>query len=232
MADGEELLEAETSAETVGEAKWLALRELERRHPGVDRDRVTFEVLSEGERGLLGVGTAPARVVARVAADAVKEPAVLTPDRTDVASVVRTALERISDALGAECQAEVLEDDAAVKASLSGPGVGLLIGKRGRTIDALQYVIGAIAYRAQAEPRKPVVIDAAEYRGRREARLADLAARAAERARATGEPVALEPMTSVERKLVHTSLQDAPGVETRSEGDEPNRYVVIAPAGD
>jgi spoIIIJ-associated protein len=231
-----EPLELEIAGETVGEAKWLALRELERMHPGLDRDLVRFEVLSEGERGLLGVGTSPARVVARLDSpppappvEAPPEPATPSESYSPAAELVCEVVERITAAIGADCRIDVREEDETVFATVSGRGVGLLIGRGGRTIDAVQYLVSAAAHRRWGESAKTVEIDAASYRQRRRVRLAALARRSAERAVARGEPVALEPMTPVERKLVHVTLQDVPGVETRSEGEEPSRYVVIAP---
>ena len=120
------------------------------------------------------------------------------------------------------------EDDDSLVATLSGPDLGLVIGKHGQTIDALQYLANAMLWRGQ-EDRKSVVVDAAGYRERRRASLEQLAERAAAEARASGQPVSLEPMTAVERKIVHLYLQEREGVETASEGTEPNRYVVVNP---
>jgi spoIIIJ-associated protein len=92
-------------------------------------------------------------------------------------------------------------------------------------------VTSVVAYRTFGEDRKGVVVDAAGYRERRRATLESLALRSAEQARSSGRPVELEPMTSIERRIVHLCLQDEPGVRTRSEGDEPYRYVVVE-AGD
>jgi spoIIIJ-associated protein len=96
-------------------------------------------------------------------------------------------------------------------------------------IDALQYLANAIAHRAVGEERRRIVIDAAGYRARRASTLEALARRSAEQAAATGRPVELEPMSSVERRIVHESLKDDPEVETESEGTEPHRYVVVLP---
>jgi spoIIIJ-associated protein len=123
----------------------------------------------------------------------------------------------------------VSEDEESVVASCSGPDLGLLIGKRGQTIDALQYLVNAILFRGQVEDRKPIVVDAAGYRARRRASLDALAVRTAERVLATGDPVELDPMTAVERKIVHVRLKEYPGVKTTSEGTEPNRFVVVLP---
>src|SRR5262249_12758704 len=111
-----------------------------------------------------------------------------------------------------------------------GSDLGVLIGRHGQTIDAVQYLVNAVAYRRWSE-RRPVVVDASGYRSRREATLGALAARSAQRAIATGEPGELEPLSPSERKIVHLRLQDHPGVETTSEGREPSRYVVIRPTG-
>jgi spoIIIJ-associated protein len=221
----------EATGETVGEAKWAALRELERLVPGLDRDAVRFEVVTEGERGLLGVGYTPAKVVAAAAApDAPATPApTRTPrdDETDDETAVRELLERVATAIAASCTVTVAERDDSLVATLGGADLGLLIGRHGQTIDALQYLANALAHRRGSERR--VVVDAAGYRARRETALHALAQRSAERATATGSPVSLEPMTAVERKVVHEFLKEDPEVETASEGSEPNRYVVVLP---
>ena len=227
----EDLRQVEATGETVGEAKWNALRELEQRAPGLDKAAVRFEVVSEGERGLLGVGYAPARVIASVDADAVSsapagEPAV---DEGDLAASLRELLTEITQAAGVHCRIEISEDDEAVTASLVGGELGLLIGRHGQTIDAIQYLANVIAWRELGEGRKDVVVDAAGYRERRRETLEALALRSADRARSSGESVDLEPMSSIERRIVHLRLKEVDGVSTRSEGEEPYRYVVVEP---
>jgi spoIIIJ-associated protein len=222
--------QVEATGETVGEAKWQALRELERLVPGLDKSAVRFEVLSEGERGLLGVGYAPARVTATVDAAAMSAaPPPASGEESPLAADLRDLLGRIVAALGVDCRIDVGEDDEAVTASLAGGDLGLLIGRHGQTIDAIQYLASAVAYRTYGDDRKEVVVDAAGYRDRRRETLEALAVRSAQRAASTGEPVELEPMSSIERRIVHLRLQDEPGVSTRSEGDEPYRYVVVEP---
>jgi spoIIIJ-associated protein len=224
-----EELRVEAEGETVGEAKWAALRELELRAPGLDRDTVRFEVLSEGERGLLGVGYAPARVVASLDADGTRARA---PERDEspLEQLVRELVEHVATAAGVACRVEVVEDDERITAVCAGPDLGLLIGRHGQTIDALQYLANAIVARQSDGPRKEVVVDAAGYRERRREVLEALAVRSAEQALASGSPVELEPMTAIERKVVHLRLEGYPGVETTSEGAEPNRYVVVLPS--
>jgi len=219
-------LTVEATGETVGEAKWSALRELEQRHPGLDKSAVRFEVVSEGERGLLGVGYAPARVVAAVPADAIGTAPV---DEEGVAGDMRGLVARIVAVLGVEARVDVHEDDGTITITCSGPDVGLLIGRHGQTIDAVQYLLNAAAHRMQGDERKDVVVDAAGYRERRRATLESLAVRTAQEVISTGTRVELEPMTAVERKVVHLRLQDYDGVGTTSEGTEPNRFVVVLP---
>jgi spoIIIJ-associated protein len=221
-------LQVEATGETVGEAKWHALRELEQLAPGLDKATVHFEVVSEGERGLLGVGYAPARVVATADASAAEAaPSEPAGADSDLVSSVRELLVKITTGVGVRARVDVAEDDEAVTASLAGDDLGLLIGRHGQTIDAIQYLANVIAWREHGEGRKDVVIDAAGYRERRRETLEALAMRSAEQAKSTGEPVELEPMSSIERRIVHLRLQDEDGVSTRSEGEEPYRYVVV-----
>jgi spoIIIJ-associated protein len=219
--------EVEATGETVGEAKWSALRELERRFPGIDKSSVSFAVLSEGERGLLGVGYAPARVIAK--AGTVPDPVEGADEEPDSpAARLRELLDRVCAALGAPVRIDIREDDELLAATLTGPDLGLVIGKRGQTIDAIQYLATAIVFRG-LDDRKSILVDAAGYRDRRRATLEQQADRAAGEAIAGGGSVALDPMSAVERKIVHLHLQERDDVETASEGNEPNRFVVVRP---
>ena len=223
-----EALQVEATGETVGEAKWSALRELEKLQPGIDKAAVRFQVVSEGERGLLGVGYAPARVIATVDATKVAT-AVPAEEETESACRAREVLERILAAIGVRARLELRETEEEITATFVGRELGLVIGKHGQTIDAVQYLVNAIAARGEGGEHKPVVVDAAGYRARRQASLDALALRSAERAVSSGRPVVLDPMTAVERKVIHLRLREFPGVATRSEGAEPNRHVVVEP---
>jgi len=219
--------EVEATGETVGEAKWSALRQLERRFPGIDKSAVSFAVLSEGERGLLGVGYAPARVIAK--AGAVPPPAEAGDEEPDSpAARLRELLDHVCTALGAPVRIEIHDEEEQLTATLTGPDLGLVIGKRGQTIDAIQYLATAIVFRGMDE-RKSIVVDAAGYRDRRRATLEQQADRAASDAVAAGEAVALDPMSAVERKIVHLHLEEREDVETASDGNEPHRFVVVRP---
>lgn len=240
----------EGTGETVGEARWAAIRELERRYPGLDKDTVDVQVLSEGERGLMGVGREPARVLARLtvvpdpAAAPVRPPR--RPERKPVrrarveepalpraegpeADRVREVLDAICGGIGLDVAVVVGQGPDGLVATVEGDDLGLLIGKHGHTIDAVQYLVNAIVLRGTGDGQ-PIVVDAQGYRRRREAVLRDTAERAAQEALATGGPVSLEPMSSAERKIVHLALQDRPDVVTESGGREPQRCVVVRPA--
>jgi spoIIIJ-associated protein len=219
------VVSVEATGETVGEAKWAALRELESLVPDLDRDSVDFQVVSEGERGLLGVGFSPAHVIASIPADAAGSAELDVEDEGATGS--REIVERITAAIGADVSIAASERDGVVTVTCSGPDVALVIGKHGQTIDAIQYLANAIT-RAEGGDRE-VVVDASGYRARRTATLEGIARRTAQRVAATGRRAELEPMTPVERKIVHEALKDDPGVETASEGSEPNRYVVVLP---
>jgi spoIIIJ-associated protein len=224
-------LTAEATGETVGEAKWAALRELERRHPGLDKASVQFEVVAEGERGILGVGYEPARVVAHLPAEAAAAAAAAEPaaDEGGQAGEARALVAHIVETLGVDADVVVHEESETIVVTCSGPDVGLLIGRHGQTIDSIQYLLNVIAYRAHGEEKRDVVVDAEGYRARRQETLEALADRVAERVRESGEREELEPMTAVERKVVHLRLKEVAGVGTTSEGTEPNRYVVVIP---
>ncbi len=141
---------------------------------------------------------------------------------------MRAILERVVGALEVDAEVEVDEDAEQIVGRVEGEDVGLLIGRRGQTIDAIQLLCYRAAFRGLQE-RKRVVVDAAGYRERRREAVEGQADRAAERALKTGKEIELEPMTATERRVVHQHLKDRAGLETFSEGDDPERCVVVAP---
>lgn len=142
---------------------------------------------------------------------------------------VRELVEGVLDELDLEGEVEVREDEDRIEAVVEGEDdYGLLIGKRGQTIDALQLLCHQAAFRGVRE-RKRVVLDAAGYRERRRDLLTTRADRAAEQALNGNRTVEMDPMSAQERRVVHEYLRDRSGVETYSEGDEPRRCVVVAP---
>jgi spoIIIJ-associated protein len=142
---------------------------------------------------------------------------------------VRELVEGVLDELDLEGEVEVREEESRIEAEVvGGEDYGLLIGKRGQTIDALQLLCYQAAFRGMRE-RKRVVVDAAGYRARRREVLIARADRAAERALDESRTVEMDEMSAQERRVVHEHLKDRAGVETYSEGDEPHRCVVVAP---
>ena len=141
---------------------------------------------------------------------------------------VRAILERVVDALDLEADVQVDEDAEQIVGRVDGEEVGLLIGRRGPTIDAVQLLCYRAAFRGLQE-RKRVVVDASGYRERRQEAIERQADRAADRAFKTDKEIELEPMTPSERRVVHQYLKDRAGVETFSEGEEPERCVIVAP---
>jgi spoIIIJ-associated protein len=142
---------------------------------------------------------------------------------------VRELVEGVLDELDLDGEVEVEEDEDRIAVTVQGDAdYGLLIGKRGQTIDALQLLCYQAAFRGMRE-RKRVVVDAAGYRARRRETLEGRADRAAEQALAANHVVEMDPMSAQERRVVHERLKERAGVETYSEGDEPHRCVVVAP---
>ena len=142
---------------------------------------------------------------------------------------VREVVARVIEAIGLDASVDVTESDEEIRATVEGPDeMGRLIGRHGQTIDALQHIAWRAAFHDREE-RKAVVVDAAGYRQRREEALQRQADRAASEALRYGRPVELEPMSAAERKTVHNYLADRTDVETHSEGDEPERRLVVSP---
>ena len=141
---------------------------------------------------------------------------------------VEALLEELLDALDLESELEVIEHDDVIEAKIDGEDLALLIGRRGQTIDAVQLLCYRVAFRGRGD-RKRVSVDASGYRQRRRETVERQGDRASERALETGKEIELEPMSASERKVVHDHLKDRPGIETFSEGEDPNRCVIVAP---
>jgi len=167
----------------------------------------------------------PAPVEAEVDEASASERAPL-PD--DPAERVRAVVTLVTSAMGLRASVDIEEDAETIRATVNGDDLGLLIGKHGGTIDALQHLAARAAFRG-TDDRKLVVLDAAGYRERREAALHRAADRAVSDALDFGRPVELEPMSAAERRVVHTYLRDRTEVQTHSEGDEPDRRLVVTP---
>ena len=141
---------------------------------------------------------------------------------------VRAILERVVEALDLDASVAIEEDDEQITGRVEGEDLGTLIGRRGQTIDAVQLICYRAAFRGRQD-RKRVVVDAAGYRERRHELIERQAERAAERALQSGKEIELEPMSASERRVVHEHLKERAGIETFSEGEEPERCVIVAP---
>lgn len=154
----------------------------------------------------------------------------MSVDSTEAQDTIRQLLEIISDALGLdEAEVDVRQEDGTIIGSLEGGDMGLFIGRHGQTIDAVQHLAQRIVFRGRPSELR-IVIDAAGYRDRRATALRRQADEAADEALRYGRAVALDAMVASERKLVHEHLRDRGDVETHSEGEEPERHLVVSPA--
>jgi spoIIIJ-associated protein len=148
----------------------------------------------------------------------------LADKREEAARILREILEKMS----VDAEVSAFDDGERIILDAHGSESGLVIGKKGATLDALQYIVNRIVFK-KPEDAIPIVVDAEGYRGRREDSLADLARRLAEKAVRSGRPVPAEPMSAQDRKVVHKTLAEHPGVRTESEGEGPARRVVVFP---
>jgi spoIIIJ-associated protein len=153
----------------------------------------------------------------------------LREEHEDPVTVLRELLEGIVDSLGLDVDVRIEQSDGTLTGSVEGEDVGLFIGRRGQTIDAVQHLAQRIVFRG-GSPDARVVIDADGYRERRAETLRSIALDAAEESLRSGQAVELDPMPASERRIVHEYLRERGGVETHSEGEEPERYLVVEPS--
>ena len=236
----------EFSAKTVDDAITAACQDF-----FVTSDKLDYEVLEEGSSGFLGIGAKPALIKARVKEDkeivkeTVKEPVkeVLKEEKTFVKETVKVSnvdareveeaakkfLGEVFDAMEMEVIVDAKYDDAekALDVDMRGEEIGILIGKRGQTLDSLQYLVSLVVNRGQADYIR-VKLDIENYRQRRKETLENLAKNIAYKVKRTKRPVSLEPMNPYERRIIHSALQNDRYVTTHSEGEEPFRRVVVS----
>jgi len=198
----------EMAGKTVEDALQNALKELK-----LTEDKVEYEVLDEGHKGFLNIGSKPAKIRVKV--------------RKDYISDAKTFLGNVLDNMGVKAEISIKEEDNAVRISMSGPDMGILIGYRGETLDSLQYLVSLVVNKGGENEYKRVILDTENYRMKREETLKRLAKRIADKVRATNRQVKLEPMNPYERRIIHSALQNDLNIETFSEGDEPYRRVVV-----
>jgi len=151
-------------------------------------------------------------------------------DGDNPAELLEELLEEVTEGLGLECEVSVVTEEGVLRGCIEGEDVGLLIGRRGQTIDAVQHLAQRIVFPG-GQPAARVIVDADGYRERRAAVLREEADDAAEEALRLGEPVDLDPMPASERRVVHEYLRERGDVETHSEGEEPERHLVVSPLG-
>ena len=236
----------EFSAKTVDDAITAACQDF-----FVTSDKLDYEVLEEGSSGFLGIGAKPALIKARVKEDkeivkeSVKEPVkevlkeekkfvketakVSNVDETEVEEAAKKFLGEVFDAMEMEVIVDAKYDDAekALDVDMRGEEIGILIGKRGQTLDSLQYLVSLVVNRGQADYIR-VKLDTENYRQRRKETLENLAKNIAYKVKRTKRPVSLEPMNPYERRIIHSALQNDRYVTTHSEGEEPFRRVVVS----
>jgi spoIIIJ-associated protein len=152
-------------------------------------------------------------------------------EELEPAELLEELLEEVADGFGLDVEIQVQEDEGVLRGCLRGEDVGLFIGRRGQTIDAVQHLAQRIVFR-EGPSLVRVVVDADGYRERRAESLRADGEQAAEEALRSGRPVELDPMSASERRIVHEHLRELGGVETHSEGDEPERRLVVSPLGD
>ena len=199
----------EFSAKTVDDAITAACQKLT-----VTSDKLEYEVIEEGSSGFLGIGAKPAVIKARI--------------KNSVADKAKEFLKEVFDAMNMVVVIDVKydEENRNIDIELSGDEMGVLIGKRGQTLDSLQYLVSLVVNKDEDEYIR-VKVDTEDYRKRRKETLENLAKNIAYKVKRTKRPVSLEPMNPYERRIIHSALQNDKYVTTHSEGEEPFRRVVV-----
>jgi spoIIIJ-associated protein len=199
------------TGQTVEEAVAQALAQL-----NTTKDRTEVSIIDEGKKGFFGIfGSRPAIVK-------------VTVKKEDPIEEAKKFLFQVSEQMGASIDIDVKKDGKQLQFFLKGEKIALLIGKRGQTLNSLQYLTQLVINR-YSDQYLTVILDAEDYRNRRNETLTSLAHRLAQKALKSGKDVSLEPMPSYERKVIHTALADNKKIRTYSDGSEPHRYIVISP---
>ena len=197
----------EASAKTVDDAVTDALIKL-----GATSDQIEYEVVEKGSTGFLGIGSKAAVIKVR--------------KKCSTEDVIREFLEKVFDAMELEVEIQITNSENNYSVELKGDEMGVLIGKRGQTLDSLQYLTN-LAVNKNSDEYVKVKIDTEDYRKRRKETLENLAKNIAYKVKRTKRPVSLEPMNPFERRVIHSALQNDKFVTTHSEGEEPYRHVVV-----
>lgn len=204
--------EITASGQTVEEAIESALVQLD-----IDKEQADIEVIDEGKKGFLGLFGSALAIVK-----------VTEKPQEDMVKATEDFLVDVASKMDIDIQVETIVEDNQITYELSGEKIGMLIGKRGKTLNALQYLTQLVLNK-DTDDYHTVIVDAEGYRGRREDTLKDLAQKMRDKALRLDTKVSLEPMPAYERKIIHSALQDTDDVETYSDGREPHRHIVIEP---
>ncbi|MHB8961607.1 MAG: RNA-binding cell elongation regulator Jag/EloR [Saccharofermentanales bacterium] len=222
-------ISVEKTGRNIQEAIQAALDEL-----NASEEDVVIEVLDEGgEGGILGIGRKDAKV--RVSVEEAASSVYYGDDenytgdpQTEEESVAAEFVSKVLAGIGVRGNISSHSDEEAIYVDVTGKDVGAVIGRHGETLDAIQYLTNLVINR-HSESRQRVIVDISGYRRRREESLKSLAERTAEKVVRIGKSYEMEPMNAAERRIIHFALQDFPGVTTFSEGEEPERCVIISP---
>lgn len=207
----ENVVTVEKKGKNAEEAIKAALEEL-----NCERDQVEIEIVEEGSKGFMGLGAKPALVKVTLTV-------IVRPEEN-----VRKVLDELLTRMGLEYEVERVEfNDGTVRINIVGQDMGLLIGRKGETLNAVQFLVGLMVNN-HTEDRVRVVLDVEDYRKKREESLEALAVRLSDKVKKTRKNVVLRPMNSTERRIVHTTLQNDPEIATYSVGAEPSRKVIIS----
>ncbi|MDY5576859.1 MAG: RNA-binding cell elongation regulator Jag/EloR [Lachnospiraceae bacterium] len=202
----------EFSGKTVDEAVIAAAIKME-----TTRDNIEYEVVDKGSIGFLGMGARPAKINARM-----KE-----MPKKSIEEVAKEFLQDVFEAMKIQATVQINIHEDMMDVDLSGDEMGILIGKRGQTLDSLQYLLSLVVNK-ESENYVKVKVDTENYRQRRKETLESLARNIAFKVKRTKRPVSLEPMNPFERRVIHSALQNDKYVTTRSEGEEPYRHVIVS----
>ncbi len=232
----------ETEGETIDEAIENALKILK-----VEREKVTVDILSEGRKGILGFGSQKARVRASIRKSLLEEAvraetqaipekktAITEEEAAAMAQKGKVVLETILNLMGIQATVDIrrVEADEEIILDVHGENGGLLIGRRGQTLEALQYMVTRIVNERQEKEGPQLVVDTENYRERRKKTLEDMALRLGEKAKRQRKTITVDSLSAADRRVIHVALQDDPWVTTKSLGKGAYRRLLIIPEGD
>lgn len=200
----------EMTGRTVEEALDHALKELK-----LTKDKVDIEIIDEGSKGLFNlIGAKPAKIKVMTKQSSLDD--------------AKAFLDKVLKSMNVGASIDINENNDCININLSGTKIGVVIGYRGETLDSLQYLVSLVVNKNHDNPYKRVVLDAENYRHKREETLIRVAQKTACKVKKSGRPYKLEPMNPYERRIIHSALQEYTDINTHSEGEEPYRRIVIS----